>query len=345
VTQTRFHNRRAVQVENDTLRVTVTVEGGHIAEIVHKASGVNPLWIPPWTSIEPSSYNAARHPEYGDNSESKLLAGIMGHNLCLDLFGPPSEEEAAAGISVHGEASVLPYKISGSAGGLTARVTMPVAQLAFERKIELSGGRVSIDETVENLSPLDRPIAWTQHVTLGPPFLERGVTQFRAPATKSQALGEDSPFEWPARPRPDGSKEDLQIYTSSQSSGGFTSHLMNPGREEAYFLAFSPSTKTVFGYVWQRADFPWLGIWEENHSRTHAPWNARALTRGMEFGVSPIPETRRQMIDRKTMFDTPCYRWIAARSKLHVAYYAGICQMETIPEAVEQFAARLVSGC
>jgi len=247
--ETVFHNRRAVQVENDTLRVTVTVEGGHIAEIRHKASGVNPLWIPLWPSIEPSTCGPARHLEYGNNSESQLLCGIMGHNLCLDLFGPPSDEEAAAGISVHGEASVLRYEISGADATLIARLRMPAAQLAFERKIELQGARVAITETVENLSALDRPIAWTQHVTLGPPFLERGSTQFRVPATKSQALGETSTFNWPWRPRPGGGREDLQTYTSSPSSGGFTTHRMNPAQEQAFFLGYSPTSKIVFGYV------------------------------------------------------------------------------------------------
>src|SRR5437764_993219 len=106
-----YRNRRAVQMESDTLRLTVLVEGGHIAELFHKPTGINPLWTPPWPSIEPSSYNPDAHPEYGRNSESKLLAGLMGHNLCLDLFGGPSESEAAAGMSVHGEASVAPYEI------------------------------------------------------------------------------------------------------------------------------------------------------------------------------------------------------------------------------------------
>ena len=53
---TTFRDRRAVQIESDALRVTVLVEGGHIAEILDKQSGVNPLWTPPWPSIEPSSY-------------------------------------------------------------------------------------------------------------------------------------------------------------------------------------------------------------------------------------------------------------------------------------------------
>src|ERR1039457_1729876 len=81
--ETTYRNRRAYQIENDQVRVTVLQEGGHIAGILHKPSGVNPLWTPPWPSIEPSAYDRSKHPEYGDDAESKLLAGIMGHNLCL----------------------------------------------------------------------------------------------------------------------------------------------------------------------------------------------------------------------------------------------------------------------
>src|SRR5438876_10148043 len=136
-----YRNRRAVQMENETLRLTVLVEGGHIAELLHKPSGVNPLWTPPWPSIEPSTYDPAKHPEYGRNSESKLLAGIMGHNLCLDFFGGPSDEEAAAGLTVHGEASVAQYNVATSSEGLTQRAELPVAQLRLEREIRFAGDR------------------------------------------------------------------------------------------------------------------------------------------------------------------------------------------------------------
>ena len=90
--RTSYRNRRAVQLENDNLRLTVLEEGGHIAELQHRKTGVNPLWTPPWPSIEPTTYDPARHPEYGDAMEGRLLAGIMGHNLCLDIIGPPSAE-------------------------------------------------------------------------------------------------------------------------------------------------------------------------------------------------------------------------------------------------------------
>src|SRR5438067_10217144 len=133
--ETSFRGRRASAIENDHVRVTVLHEGGHIAEILDKATGVSPLWIPPWPSIEPSTYDRARHPEYGSDAESKLLAGIMGHNLCIDMFGGPSEEEAAAGMTVHGEASVARYDVSTDSTALIQRAHLSIAQLRIERHI------------------------------------------------------------------------------------------------------------------------------------------------------------------------------------------------------------------
>ena len=328
-----FHNRRAVQIENDAVRLTMTVEGGHIAEILHKQSGVNPLWIPPWQSIEPSTYDRERNPEYGADAESKLLSGLMGHNLCLDLWGSPSPEEAAAGMTVHGEASILPYDISSSGHELAAKCFLPAAQLQFERRVRLEGERVQIAETVENVSVLDRPIAWTQHVTLGPPFLEKGLTQFRAPGTKARSL-EGQDFDWPLKPRAGSNVEDLRVLTSAPASGGFDTVLINPRHDRAFFFAFSPSSRVLFGYVWKRADFPWLGIWEENYNREHPPWNRRTLTRGMEFSASPFPESRRQMIDRKSLFDEQGYRWIPAKTKVQVEYQAFVTSAASIPETL-----------
>ncbi len=328
-----LHNRRAAQIENESLRLTITVEGGHIAEILHKPTQMNPLWIPPWPSIEPSTYSREKNPEYGDDSESKLLAGLMGHNLCLDLWGSPSPEEAAAGMTVHGEASILPYEISSGERELTARCFVPAAQLAFERRVRLEGERVHFAETVENLAVLDRPVAWTEHVTLGPPFLEKGVTQFRAPGTHARSLDERD-FEWPFKPRPDGSAEDLRVFTNAPASGGFECVLMDKRLDRAYFFAFSPTSRLLLGYVWKRSDFPWLGIWDENCSREHPPWNRRTITRGMEFSASPFPESRRRMIDRKSLFDEQGYRWIPAKTKVQVEYYAFLATAASIPESL-----------
>src|SRR6266550_4877402 len=181
-----YRGRRAASIENDAVRVTVLEEGGHIAEMLDKRSGINPLWTPPWPSIEPSTYLAARHAEYGASSEAKLLAGIMGHNLCVDIFGAPSDEETAAGLTPHGEASVVRYEIAVTGQALSMRALLPLAEMRIERRLELRGRAIRIREIVENTTACDRPIGWTEHVTLGPPFLEKGGTEFRASAARSK---------------------------------------------------------------------------------------------------------------------------------------------------------------
>ncbi len=311
--------------------MTVTVEGGHIAEILEKSTGINPLWVPPWPSIEPSQHSFEKHPEYGGNSESKLLAGILGHNLCLDIFGAPSPEEFRGGLTVHGESSVVPYEIETRGESMICRTHLPLAMLDFERELKLEpGGWVRIRETVSNLLAMDRPIAWTQHVTLGPPFIEHGVTELQLPATKSMVYPIDlnehqryqpsAVFDWPMAPNKDGSQSDLRIYPAHERSAGVTAHLADPDR--GWFLAFHPRMQLVFGYVWLREDFPWISLWEENRSRDFPPWNGAAVTRGVEFGVSPFAEGRRAMIERGSLFGTPTFRWLPANSTATVEYSA-----------------------
>jgi hypothetical protein len=341
----RYRGRRAAVLENDVLRVTVLEEGGHIAEISDKATGINPLWTPPWTSVEPSAYDPAVHTAYGDGVDAQLLAGIMGHNLCLDIFGGPSREEAMAGLPVHGEASLVRYDIRRVGATLTCSAELPLADLEIERRLAIVGSAVRIQETVFNPSGTDRPIGWTQHVTLGPPFLEKGATQFRASAARSKVfestfgpadyLVSGAEFDWPMAPRTDGGSADLRAFTGAAVSSAYTAHLMDPQRDWAYFVAFAPTSRLAFGYIWRRSDFPWMGIWEENASRPHPPWNGSAVTRGMEFGVSPFPESRREMIERGRLFGTPTFRWIPAATRVTVEYWATLGRADVIPETLE----------
>lgn len=324
--------------------MTVLVEGGHIAEILHKATGVNPMWTPHWPSKEPSQVSPADS-AYGAPADAKMLAGIMGHNLCLDIFGGPSEEEAAAGLTAHGEASILPYDIHELASGLECHVLLPTPMLLLERTLRLEGDTIHFSEVVSNLTSSDRPIAWTQHVTLGAPYLEPGKTQFRASATRSKTFEGDfadgrgylpfgAEFDWPYAPHKDGGTVDMRVYPGYDVSSAFTTHLMDPEQAESYFLAWSPTSKVLIGYAWRREDFPWLGIWEENRSRPQAPWEKREITRGMEFGVSPMPETRRAMIERGTLFGQRTYKWIPARTRLTAEYRAFVRVADSIPETL-----------
>ena len=329
------------------MRVTVLAEGGHIAEIFDKDAGVNPLWTPPWPSIEPSVYDPIVHGQvYGRGTDARLLAGIMGHNICLDMFGGPSAEEAAAGLPAHGDAVVATYEITISANDtMLMSARLPLSQIRFTRRLTLDECSIGVRERVESLCAFDRPIAWTQHVTLGPPFLEKGRTEFRASAARSIVF--ESPFgvadylqpgacfDWPDAPRADGGVADLRVFTSEGTSSAYTAHLMLAKPDTASFVAFSPAHRLALGYVWRPLDFPWMGIWEENQSRTAAPWNARTLTRGLEFGVSPFPEMRRAMVDRGRLFDTATYRWLPANGALEADYWIVLQRTDMIPESLD----------
>jgi hypothetical protein len=347
-----YRGRRAARLENEVLRVTVLREGGHIAEVLDKTTGVSPLWTPPWPSIEPSTYEHAVHPEYGGGVDASLLSGIMGHNLCLDIFGGPSDAEAAAGLPVHGEASLVRYELEQSGQTLVQRALLPLTNLRVERRIQLAGRIVRVEESVENLSGVDRPVGWTEHVTLGPPFLQKGVTEFRASASRSKVferpfgsadyLVPAAEFDWPHAPRlvsdaaaTGGGTADLRRSSPAAASSAYTAHLMDPKRDTAFFVAFSPDARLAFGYVWRRADFPWMGIWEENASRPQPPWNGSTLARGMEFGASPFPETRREMIERGRLFGVPTFRWIPAATRVTAEYAIVTQPADAVPETLD----------
>jgi hypothetical protein len=299
--------------------------GGHIAEILHRSSGINPMWLPPWTSIEPTEWNASSEAMYGEAYDGKTLSCMLGHFLCLDTFGMPSYEERSAGANLHGEALLTKCAIEGNDSELTCAWDLPRGPLKMTRKLELTESSfvLKITEMLENTSDRDYPTAWTQHVTLGPPFLEQGTTRFKIPDVRSMDL--ESVELGP---------ELVSTFTSNDSSGGFVTHLLDPAREQGYFLAYLPPERLLHGYVWTRKDFPWLGVWEEVCHRQYAPWNGKTVARGMEFGVSPFPESRREMIQRGELFDTPCYRWIPAQSTVTVEYCVFLCERDAMPNDV-----------
>lgn len=340
----RFHGRRSVSLANDRIRCTVLLGGGHIVEMVRTdagrapASRTNPYWIPPWRTMDPASYRPSTHEtRFGGPPEARLLASIMGHNLCLDTFGPPSEAEARCGLTVHGEAPVASWKVvskkaSQAAARLVYRAELPVAQLEVTRAIALRRGAdgISVRETVRNLARQDRPFIWNEHVTLGPPFLEPGVTLFDMPAGwgkvipdpfgRKPRLRQGREFRWPLAPGASGARVDLRAAMPARVSGDFTTQQFRPGLEWAWFTALNPRCGLLLGYVFRREDFPWIGNWEESRDRRHRPWAGKTYCRGLEFSTTPFPVPKREAVDLGTLRGDRCFRWIGARERIEVVY-------------------------
>jgi hypothetical protein len=345
--QNVMDDRSGFRLRADWGYVSVLEGGGHICDLnLNACTGVNPLWRPPWATIDPFKYTRAKHARtYGEPPDGRLLAGIAGHSLSFDHFGPPSPEETTAGLTTHGEAPALKWDVQKYAKSpkpyLQYRLTLPEARIRFSRKLTLAPRNPVIycEEEAVNLSPYDRPISWNEHVTFGPPFLEAGVTWFDMPATRAKvcpasysprfSLQPDAEFTWPNAPTKERRRINLRT-TPARRLGHYTAQLLNPELEIAFIAACNPRLKLLVVYAFQRADFPWVGNWEERYNRTAAPWRGKTFCRGLEFSTTPFAIPRRQTIAQGPLFGEATYRWLPAKSKAQVRF---LILLVEVPEA------------
>jgi hypothetical protein len=313
---TGFHNRPVWQIESDAIRVTVTECGAHVAEIASKHTGVNPLWIQDQPTIDSDQYDPAVHRHlYGDGSESKLIAGLLGHNLCLPYWGSPTAAELQTGMTAHGETNVVRWQAClHLADTLTLETQLPQSGIRVERRLRCSGGLLSFEVIAENLTAWDRPIAWCEHVSFGSPFLTPHGTRFFANLGKGFRTSYDAndTFCWP-----EGRGAitcDLSRFSEQPHTDLVNSFLVESGSEYACFAAWNAELRSLLGYVFRPKEFPWLNVWE-NHDH-------RRKTRGMEFSNTPIEGTMRALVATPRLFDTPTFEWLDAKSRLRKTFFS-----------------------
>ena len=348
--KTKWQAREAYTLGNGLVQLVSLTGGGHIAEFRFTDNSglpaLNPLWVPPWKTMEPYRYQPEVHAaRYGPPDSGKLIAGIAGHNICLDYFGSPSKEEAAQGLSIHGEAPSARWqkthaRLTARQAGLTLSVRLPVAGLRFSREIRLRKGEsvAYLKETVTNEGKADHFFHWTQHVTLSPPFLAPKTSHVAVSATKGltyphgydegkSLLPPSREFRWPYAPSTAGGKVDLTQPFSRPGRGFLATALLDPQREIEFIAALNLPHRLLVGYCFRRLDFPWIAIWEENRARTASPWSGRCQSRGLEFGSTPMPVTRREAFARGPLFNTPTFSTVAARGRKTIQYVAFLTEV------------------
>ncbi len=348
--KTSWSGRPAYRLQNEQVELITLTGGGHIAAFQFRdASGrptVNPLWVAPWKTIDPQRFHPQRHVRlYGTPLVGRFLSGYTGHSLALDYFGAPSEEEARLGLSIHGEAPCLPWtrrshSVSAREACLSLGVRLPAAGLQFERELRIRRGEsvVYIVETAENKRALDHFFQWTQHVTLGLPFLAPGESQVFLPATQAKTwplgyegknlLADDKEFLWPWAPgRHRGERIDLSRPFPRRGTGFVSAALIDPRRERGYVAALNRSLGLLVGYCFRREDYPWVAVWEENRARTYSPWNRRTQARGLEFGTTPMPLGRAETFLAGPLFGVPRLTRVPARRQKQVSYLVFLTQI------------------
>ena len=267
-----------------------------------------------------------------DSSELNPFDGL-GHFVCVDGFGPVSKEEEAAGLPGHGEAHRVPWEVVSSAkeNGEPNRRSSPrhcrSCRRAFAARCASIDGEsvVYIDSELESLLAFDRPINWGEHATISGAFLEQGKTVTDMSATRAMTrsyvseavdppdnhnLADFKEFKWPMAPTVSGAPVDMRVSPVISPVMDQTTSLMDPSRRLAYVTALQPDRQALLGYVFRREEYPWIQIWDSY------PGGGRRAYRGMEFAVQPFDLPRRDVIQTNSMFETPTYRWLPAKSKI-----------------------------
>src|SRR5437867_7877983 len=152
--------RRSLGLDGSAAQAVVDIAGGSIVSFQFQDQKLNPL-------------------VWGDKGEL-TAPRPMGHFLCLDRWGAPSDAEKDNGMPFHGEAAHVVWKIlsdtvrSDGAIHIDMTALLPIAGLEVRRRITLWEKEpvFTVSETVTNLNKLGRLYNMVQHPTIGPPFLD-----------------------------------------------------------------------------------------------------------------------------------------------------------------------------
>ena len=255
----------------------------------------------------------------------------MGHFLALDGFGAPSEQERAAGMPFHGEASkqavrVLASQNAGAVHSIVLESVLPLAHETLTRTIEMVEGEnvVYVTSDLESGLTVDRPISWAEHATLGPPFLEKGKTVVDMPALSCRVrpfkpgpipgrLAYERDFRWPLAPTKDNGLADLRLVPVDHNYLDLASCQMDPQRKLAFVTALHLDKHLLFGYVFRQQDYPWLMSWMNYTGDSRA-------ARGMEFSTQPFDVSHQETVAMSPLFGTPTFRWLPAKAKLQTRF-------------------------
>jgi hypothetical protein len=342
------YNRPVYFVANDKLEVAVVRQGGSMLRILIQGDtqGLSPYGNPEMV------------PSVPDNR--KLQGPMVGHFVCVDGFGDPSREERAAGLAMHGEAYLQPWKLEGSEKqGATTTVkfsaNLPLREEAFTRVLRMVDGEsvIYVDSELESKTAFDRTANWGEHPYLFPPFLEREHTVVDMSGTRSQTR------TYPVNPGNPGGRaiQGGQGAAAGQAGqagrGGLAGRGgrgLSQGKDFTWPMApdpdgkpldvraapatgswmahtttlMDPSRQLAFITVLNTARHYLLGY---VFRREEFPWvqNYLAYTpdwigRGVEFATQPFDLPHRDMVELNRMFDTPVYRWLPAKSKISTRF-------------------------
>ena len=281
-------------LENGELRVTVLPEkGADIVGLLHKPSGVDPLFRAPWGLQPPGA-----PPREGSDGHAFLENYEGGWQELFPNVNDPCEYGGAT-LPFHGEVATLPWECNFDGEALRCTVRSRLTPFRLERSMRLDGASLLLDETVTNDGEQAAHFVWGHHCVLGPPFIEGGC-RLRAPARALETIpevweetarlepGQRSP--WPRARLRDGAGEvDLSEVPGPEAGSHDDVYLTD--LDGGWAAVENPRLGLSFRLEWDPNVFRWIISWQP-----YGGAEAMPLAGSYALGVEPWV-TRRNLAD------------------------------------------------
>ena len=231
----------------------------------------------------------------------------------------------------HGEANRSVFEVVATGAStpahlVTLRAKFPIAQETLTRTMELVDGEnvVYVSSELESSLTVDRPVSWAEHATIGPPYLEKGKVVVDMSATNCRVrpykpggipghLVYDKDFKWPMAPAMEGSEVDIRLIPTDHNWLDLASCQMDKSRRLAFVSALHLEKHLLYGYVFRRAEYPWLMSWMNFTGDNRA-------ARGMEFSSQPFDVSHFDTVAMSPLFGVPTFRWLPAKAKIETKF-------------------------
>lgn len=310
-----------MKLENSKVLLGVNLKGGSYFDFQFKDMPINPL-------------------SYCTKIDDQVVA--MGHYLCFDRWGPPTEAERANGFFPHGEVNTEEWEmldVPQIKDGLTVcsmQCRLPMGGLRLTRKIKLSEDEplFFVTEEIKNLNKYGRMFNIVQHATIAPPFLDRYTiidnnTEKGFEGKMDGSLDQEEPvLKWPEATHNGGKVTFRQFQDEWPCVSSF---VFNKNDKYGWVTTCNPEKKLMLGYLWKTEDYPWINFW-----RSMA--NGVPVAYGMEFGTTGLHETFPVVAKKGKIFDRNIYAFIDANevvSKSFTAFLAKIPEDYSGVEGIE----------
>ena len=302
-----------VKLENHTVSLMVDPFGGAITSFRLNDNVINPL-----------SFSFSKEQMPANNQPGAVY---QGHFACIGRWGAPSIGEMKAGLPHHGEPANIGWTIDEQdTTSLRMQATATKEGLHVTRKIVLDTYQpvFAVTEEITNTNVLGRPFNIVQHPTLAAPFLNADTSiDCNAAEGLEQAVYsnvENRNINWPIVNDMHGQSFDLR--KSAVLHNSVFSFVVKPKDEYGWITAYSPTHNLLFGYLWKRADYTWIHLWQHFT-------DDQITYRGIEFGTAGIHQPFAEFIhSTPTLFGERTYEYLDAGETVTKTYFSFIHAVE-----------------